>query len=777
MLQRKKKARQGAAEVSRRGALQRYAGRAFLFQWLFISALVLASCVLWTDHVVRAQFEGRRWALPARVYGRPLEAYPGRSLSVEGLVKELDALGYRNVDRLSGPGQYVERRDAVSLVTRGFTFWDAVEPSRRVVARFNGPRLESLESNGGGSALVRIEPLEIARIYPHHNEDRVLVKLGDVPPILVRSLLAIEDKAFYQHFGIDPRGIVRALLENVRARSIRQGGSTLTQQLAKNFYLTRDRTVWRKLNEILIALILESRYSKDEILEAYLNEIYLGQDGAHAIHGFGLASQFYFGLPLSEIKTHQMALLASLARGASLYDPRRHPQRALQRRNRVLAEMIEEHIITPKEGRRLMSTALDVTPKPRFTGSRFPAFMDLVRRQLVRDYQEEDLRSEGLQIFTTLDPQLQLRSERVLATRIAVLEVQRRLAPADLQGAMITTGTDTGEVLALVGGRDPDYAGFNRVLDAKRQVGSIVKPAVYLAAMARPESYNLLTPLSDSPLRLQDRNGKDWVPQNYDKQFHGAVPLHAALANSYNLATVRLGMDLGLVEVRRTLKALGIDEEIPDYPSVLLGTIDLSPLQVAQMYQTLASGGFHIPLRAIREVSTQEGRPLRRYELAIRQAFRPAPIFLINYLLTQVVRSGTARDLGAQLPKAMPVAGKTGTTNELRDSWFAGFDSDRLTVVWLGRDGNQPAGLSGAAGAMRVWSDLMRELPPAPLHPTAPEDIAWCWIDSASGRRTDAGCPNANHYPFIAPHAPNDYQPCHDATEDVRLGTTLGPVR
>ena len=430
---------------------------------------------------------------------------------------------------------------------------------------------------------MRLDPLEVARIYPRHNEDRLLVRRDEIPAGLVRALVAVEDKAYYRHPGVDPFAILRALMENLRAGEVRQGGSTLTQQLVKNFYLNPERTLGRKINEALMALLLELRYSKDEILEAYVNEVYLGQDGPRAIHGFGLAAQFYFGRPLAELSTAQLALLAGMVRGASLYNPRRHPSRALKRRNDVLARMAEQGMLTARDAELLSRAPLGVTARASAVAVRFPAFTEVVRRQLRRIYREEDLENEGLQVFTSLDPIVQGRAEAALSERLTALERGRRMPRGTLQGAVIAIHPENGEILALVGDRRTRYRGFNRALDARRPVGSLIKPAVYLAALSRPERFNAVSSLEDRPFSWVDRHGVKWVPNNYTKETHGTVPLHEALAHSYNLATVRLGMSVGTGEVRRTLARLGIPDDVPDYPSLFLGAIDLSPLEVTQM--------------------------------------------------------------------------------------------------------------------------------------------------------------------------------------------------
>lgn len=731
----------------------------YLIHIIIILTIGLAGWVVWLDYNVQAKFAGARWALPARVYARPLELYAGIKLRRSDLLTELDSLGYQSVPTLTGPGQYQASATSVNFITRGFAFWDGAEPSRVLRASFNNQQLTAIsDSQHQTIPLIRVEPQEIAKIYPQHHQDRILVKIREVPKMLIKALVVTEDRSFYQHFGVDPKAIARAVITNIRAGSIRQGGSTLTQQLVKNFFLSHERTAWRKINEAIMALLLEFHYSKDEILEAYLNEIYLGQDNERAIHGFGLAAQFYFGRPLQELAPHHLALLVGLARGASYYDPRRHPDRALQRRNRILATLVSLAALSEADGQRYAKEPLGVTPQPQSL-SRFPAFMDLVHRQLVHDYREEDLRSIGLQIFTSLDPSAQFTAEHALSQRLAGLEKQRGLPADTLEGSVVVTAADTGEVLALVGGRNPHYAGFNRVLDAKRPIGSLVKPAIYLTALADPKQYHMLTPLKDMPIRMKIKNGKSWNPANYDGKPHGWVPMYSALAHSYNLATVDLGMQIGIDRIQKMLHTLGVEETLPEYPSILLGSLDLAPLSVAQMYQTFASGGFYTALKTIREVLTADGKPLKRYGLAVEQVVNSGPVFLLNYMLTKVTSMGTARALATNLPSAMPLAGKTGTTNDLRDSWFVGFGSDRLGVVWVGRDDNQPAGFSGANGAMQVWLDMMRERPPAPISLNAPEGVSWYWINTV-GKRTDQDCVGVTRFPFINVSSVPEYQAC-----------------
>jgi penicillin-binding protein 1B len=723
--------------------------------------LALALFVLYLDHVVRSEFEGKRWALPARVYARPLELFPGEKLSPAQLLAELALLNYRSDNTPPAPGSYRRSGDEFDLLTRAFVFSDGPQPPMDLHLEFRGDHLDAIRDMVSGDAVTqaRLDPLRIGSIYPSHNEDRVLVKLDEAPPALINALVAVEDHKFYTHHGIDPRGIARALKATVSGGAI-QGGSTLTQQLVKNFFLSPERTLRRKFTEILMALLLELHYDKQEILEAYLNEIYLGQDGDRAVHGFGLASQFYFGRPLAQLDVPQAALLVGMVKGPSLYDPRRNPARARERRNLVLAELARQNFISQAQYTAAKDTPLGVASKPPGGNTPYPAFLDLVHRQLRRDYREEDLRSEGLNIFTTLDPQAQAQAERALAARLPTLEKGRGLARDSLEGAVIVTNTQNGEVQAVVGGRDPRYAGFNRALDAQRPIGSLIKPAVYLTALERPARYTLATLLDDSPLVWHERGTDDWTPNNYDKEFHGNVPLRVALANSYNVATARLGLSLGIGQVLDTVRLLGVERELHAYASSLLGANELSPLEVVQMYQTLASGGFQTPPRAIREILTSAGQPLQRYPLSVAQTVDPAPAYLVTTAMQGVVQDGTAKGLAQFLPPALHLAGKTGTTDDLKDSWFAGFSGDRLAVVWVGTDNNRTTHLTGASGAMTIWGDMMSRLDPEPLQPPPPENIERVWIDSPSGLRADSTCDGAVELPFIRGSAPTETAPC-----------------
>ncbi len=732
------------------------------FRLALVLLLLAGAYVVWLDIKVTSQFTGKRWSLPARVYARPLELYAGRELTAQQFADELQALHYRPVNSVQQAGQYSRDRATFHVMTRPFTFWDGEESARNLRVQFSAGRIGQLADRNTGSAvsLARLDPVLVGSFYPAHNEDRVLLKLDEVPVSLTDALIAIEDRGFYRHHGVAPLAILRALWVNLRAGGVVQGGSTLTQQLVKNFFLTSERSLVRKINEAIMALLLELHYDKDEILEAYLNEVYLAQDGQRSIHGFGLASYFYFDRPLAELRVDQYALLVGLVKGPSYYNPWRHPERARDRRNLVLGVMADLGLISEQEAARARTQRLGVGSAGRKAINTFPAFLDLVRRQLQSDYRDEDITSEGLRIFTTLDPQVQWELESALAGRLKELEAGLGMESGKLEGAAVVTSVQGGEVLALAGGRNPGFAGFNRALDAYRQVGSLIKPAVYLTALEQPERYTLATLLDDSPLTWTARNGDVWEPSNYDRENHGQVPLYQALAHSYNISTARLGLELGVDTVISTLRRLGVEQKLNPYPSLLLGATEMSPFQVTRLYQTYASGGFVTPLRAITAVLAADKSPLQRYPLNVRAAIEPDHAQLLTTAMMYAVRQGTGQAIYHVLPHERSVAGKTGTTDELRDSWFAAYTGERLGVVWIGRDDNLPTGLTGSTGALRVWRDLFAQFSDTTAIHATGEGIEYHWIDPATGLLADSACLDAVQLPFIRGSQPRRFAPC-----------------
>ncbi len=725
-----------------------------------LSAFVFFSYLGYLDYNVRKQFAGKRWAIPARVYASPVEIYKNYPLDLKTFESLLSQLNYRRDYHLATPASYYRKNNSIYLRTRSFHFWDKRQDSLKLKLSFAGKqvnRIVDLETSGQ-LAIFRMDPVQIGSFYPSRKEDRILIRLEQAPDYLIQGLLSTEDRDFYQHHGISFKAIARAMWANLKAGSVVQGGSTITQQLVKNFYLTSERSLWRKFNEALMALILEYRFEKDDILEAYLNEIYLGQDGASSVHGFGLASEFYFGQPLEHLSLDQIATLVALVRGPSYYDPRRYPERCVKRRNLVLEEMHKQGYITKRQLIENKKKKLSVVSRVHRSANRYPAFMELVKRQLRQEYREDDLTSEGLRIFTTLDTQVQNTLEKAVSIKLTQLEKRPRVSK--LEAAAIVTRRDSGEIVALAGSRHASSAGFNRALDAVRPIGSLMKPVVYLTALEYPDKYTLTTKISDSRITVKGPKGKNWTPKNYDNIEHGDVPLHTALSHSYNLATVHVGIDIGIARIAKTLRHLGVSRQVDLFPSLLLGATPLTPLEVTQMYQTFAGDGFATPLRSIRAVISADGERLQNYPFTIRQTVDPAATYLTNTVLQEVMTEGTGRSAYLYMKKDLGLAGKTGTTNKLRDSWFAGFSGDFLSVVWVGRDDNKPAGLTGASGALQVWIRLMRQIARQPVNLIPPENIVFKWVDEKTGLLASETCPGAKQYPYIKGSEPVESAEC-----------------
>lgn len=729
--------------------------------WLFWAALIVLSVGIvyaaYLDRQIVSRFESRRWSLPAQVYARPLELAIAEPVGQKRVIRELERIGYRLSEDLRLPGNYRQEGNGnLAIHVRAQSFWDGPQPARRIRLGFDASGINRLDALDGEPAppLLRLDPELMGSLYGTDGEDRVLLRLAEVPKPLLLGLLAVEDRHFSRHPGIDPAAVLRAAWVNLRAGRVVQGGSTLTQQLVKNLFLDNERTFRRKFDEALMALLLEWHYDKAEILETYLNEVYLGQQGGRAIHGFGLASMYYFGKPLGELEIQELALLVGMVKGPAYYHPLRQPERARARRNTVLGLYAQAGLLDEVALRTAQARPLGVRANLQRSGD-YGAALGLVRNHLLRDYPAEDLTAEGLRIYTTIDPEAQAQARQSLKRHLARLAQKDR---KELQGAVVVSEVLTGEIHAVIGGLDDASGGLNRAMAARRQIGSLVKPAVYLAAL-ESGAYTLVSPLQDEPVAVKVPGGSIWRPQNASRQFHGKEPLFQALAQSHNAATVHLGLAVGLPQVVKTLQSLGVEADIPRVPALLLGALELSPIEVAQMYQTLAGNGLYTPLRVIREVTSPAGTPLRRYPLSMRPAVSSQDAYLLHAGLRQVVVRGTAR-VAASLPATWEAAGKTGTTDDQRDAWFAGYAGDQLAVIWVGRDDNAPIGLSGASGALPVWLDVMRTLGVREIPRLPPDGVDLRWVDASSGRAAGPECPGAIQLPFREGTAPTDPLPC-----------------
>jgi penicillin-binding protein 1B len=701
-------------------------------------AAVLLFVGIYLDSVVKDRFDGQLFDLPTVVYARILHLSPGENITIKEMRNELDVLNYRKVSQPRYPGEYSSSSTRIELIRRPFEFADGPEPDRHVMLHFSNSglkRIQSLESKGD-LGYLRIEPKMLGMLEKDQNEQRLFLRRDQFPEILVDALLATEDRDFYQHDGVSPLAIGRALVANIKAGRTVQGGSTLTQQLAKNLFLTRDKTLWRKVREAYIALILDYRYSKDRILEAYLNEVYLGQSGGDAIHGFALASRYYFGQPIQELRIDQLAMLVGMVKGPSYYNPIRYPERTKTRRDLVLRLLMQQEMLTAQQYEQAVNRPLDTQSHPRIA-SRQPAYFQQLNIELKEKVGDNFKAETGLRLFTSLDPVSQSKLEQAIAKKVP--ELAKR-AGKDLEAAAVAVDRHSGEIRAMVGGKRVGYEGFNRALNASRPIGSLVKPAIYLTALEQPEKYNLATTLHDTPLSLKGSKGTVWSPRNFDRKFRGDVPLYLALAKSLNVPTVRLGMQLGIPEVSDTLERLGVDKsEIRPVPSMFLGSFSLTPFEVAQMYQTVTNSGKRAKLSALRSVIDMDGNVIYQSLPRSTQAVDQQAAWLTTYAMKQGVAQGTGRFLQSQFAWAA-LAGKTGTSNDSRDSWFVGIDGREVTTVWLGRDDNKSTKLTGSSGALRVYAEYLKQRIPERLELPWPNEVTTLGFQKAKNGALEMNC-------------------------------------
>ena len=688
--------------------------RYLLIRVVIVLSVAFIGLVAYLDIDIRRQFEGDKWALPAHVYTRPMELYIGQEFNLQLVQSELHELGYTQRAQTEQVGDYSLKPNSLEIYQREFRFWDGLRAQQKIRLSIQQGRIQDIgiikdKQQIQSTEIIRLEPRLFGSASSNSHEDRSLLKLADVPQPLIDALIAIEDRQFYSHFGINPFGIARALVRNIRAGRVVQGGSTLTQQLVKNYYLNSEQTYRRKFIEIIMAVLLELHYSKDEILQAYLNEVYFSQAGNRAIHGFALASQYFYARPLQELQLSELALLVGINNGPSRYNPVQHPQRAKKRRDLVLLTMLKQSLIDQAQYEQALAQDLNISPSTALLS--YPSFMGFVRKKLQNNYEQDDLLSDGLQIHTTLNPRIQQTLEQVATQQLRKLESAKNIPAGKLQIAAVVVRTDNGEVAAMLGDRQSSFSGYNRALNARRPVGSLLKPFVYLSALESPTNYSLASVIADTNITVSQAGSPDWQPRNYDNLQHGDVTLIDALVRSYNLATVRLGMQVGIKQVADTIRRAGYKRDFQELPSILLGALPMSVMDVAQIYLTLAADGFKTPIKGIRAVLSNQHEPLARYPLAIEQAIEPNFNLLINYALQEVVRTGTARKVLRDFTYDYGLAGKTGTTDNYRDSWFAGYSGNYLMVVWIGRDDNQPTGLTGASGAAKIWATTMRKMP------------------------------------------------------------------
>ncbi|MCP3983203.1 MAG: PBP1A family penicillin-binding protein [bacterium] len=710
------------------------------------------------DRTVVARFEGRLFRVPSRVLSAPTILYPGLDWKRVGLRGTLERLGYREIGRdASIPvGRFHWGARGVRLHRRSFDHPSRAEPARLVKVRFAGSTIEELRDARTGRELgaLFLEPELVGAYYGPDHEQRDLVHAGDVPQHLIEAVLAVEDQRFYRHPGIDVRRIAGALVANLRAGGITQGGSTLTQQLVKNFFLTPARSYERKAQEAVMALLLEARYDKPAILEAYLNEIYLGQRGSTAIHGVGEASRLYFGKSVRHLELHESALIAAIIQSPNGLSPHRQVEGATRRRDLVLRLMLNQGRIEGGAYQLAVSRPLKVamvTPEPR--EARF--FLDALRRQLPEFYGANTLTTEGLEIYSSLDLRLQRAATQAVREGLAELEKNHPAltsGPDELQACLVALRPQTGEVVAMVGGRSYADSQFDRCTQARRPAGSVFKPFVYVAALepvGGAPHITLASQLSDAPLSVPTISGP-WEPQNFDRKFHGTVPVRTAIERSFNVAAARLGQEVGVARISEVAHRLGIESPLPSVPSLAIGAADVSPLEMARAYATLANRGVRPEIRTFEDVVDPRGGTVERQEIRFERVLDAGTAFLATSLMQGVVDRGTARALRRAGIKG-PVAGKTGTSDDEHDGWFVGFTPELVVAVWVGFDQPKSMGLASSRVAVPIWARFVREATGGTIRGrfVPPGDVTRIDVDPQSGARALNGCPQREPEYFL----------------------------
>lgn len=681
---------------------------------LFCLAVLGAIVYCWhLSDKVNERFSSRRWSIPSKVFSDTVLLFPGQRLNPTLFQEKLKRTGYREVSkRPARKGEMQISAKALRLFLNDLkTPWNNRE-GFPVDIEVDGNAIASImrQDNKMSLPLLEIEPEEIMLFFGMERERRQLVSMNQIPEHVIHAVLAAEDGRFFQHRGVDPRAILRALLANLRHGGIQQGGSTITQQLAKNYFLTPDRNLKRKFQEVLLAFTMEWMYAKKEILEIYLNEIYLGQKGSVAINGIGEAAYFYFGKSVNDLSVSEAATIAGLIKAPNHYSPYVDKKACRSRRNSVLASMQRLGWLSDENLDAQIKTPVEPVGYTVF-GKKAPYFIDYITQQLRVLYEQEDLSTLGLSIYTTLDTQVQIAAEDALTRGLHRLEkkipaLKRKSSDRNLQGAVVVMQPKTGHILAMVGGRNYSESQFNRITQARRQPGSAFKPFVVAAGLDTFTPISMLTNKSKSYLV----DGKTWRPKNFETDKNDQVTVRKAIENSYNLAVVDMAMQIGLEKIIDNARQFGFSTTLRPYPSLALGAFEVIPMELARAYCAFAAGGIMPFPSALKAVSDENDKPLEQRHMKIERLIPPEKAYIINSLLRGVVDNGTGRSLRDRGIN-WPVAGKTGTTNSYRDAWFIGYTPDILALVWVGFDKGDSVKSTGAAAALPIWADLMHAIP------------------------------------------------------------------
>ncbi len=706
---------------------------------------------------------GDAWEIPSILYGRPTEVRTGNPLGNLRFHERLRRLSYKKVaGKPSKPGTYSEEPGRIRIYTRDYRIGENPHNGGPAVLEVGDGRVTSIVSLAGVTLdAIHLEPEEIGRIMGPKMESRRPVPLSDIPLSMQNAVIASEDARFYSHIGIDFVGILRAVVANLRERRFAQGGSTITQQLAKNFFLSPKKTIGRKLREAELALVLERRYTKKQILEMYLNKIYFGQEGSLGIHGIEEAAEFYFSKAAGELSLEESALLAGIIRSPNRYSPLRFPDAAKERRNTVLARMHQLGMIGTDAFRK--ATAAPVRTRPRSAPARRAQyFVDYIQRITENDLGGEELYRTGYRFYTTLDPVQQAAAEDAVSRGLAEIGKAPARDGEPLQAALVAVDPATGQMTAMVGGRSYGASQFNRAADAKRQPGSAFKPFVVLAAFSQTAkgsgTMTLSTTVSGAPVTFPTKEGP-YTPSNFEGKQYGDITVRRMMEDSVNTATVRLADAVGLNEVARTARAAGITSPLAPVPSMALGTFEVTPAELAYAYATIASRGIRFDPFPLFLVTAADGDILTAKKVRWERTIDPRAAYLAGYALEGVLERGTAKT-AREMGIFFPASGKTGTTDGNRDSWFVGYTPDVVCAVWVGHDSGAGTGLTGAGGALRIWARFLRALYPdsGPVALAPPEGVETVEIDPESGQLATSACPQAFREAYIAGTAPKD--PC-----------------
>ena len=745
---------------------------------LFLAAVSFVAVYIHFARVIDARLAGPVFQATSHVFGAPRQVGLGEKLTLSELATYLRRAGYTEselplADLPDTLGRFKISGHSIEIRPGSNSFFSRHNALRVEIVGNEVSRILSLD-DGSWREVAEVEPALITNLFDQRREKRRLVRFADLPKVLVDAVLTAEDRRFFEHAGIDFIGIARAALVDIRRGEKAQGGSTITMQVARNFFLTPSRTWRRKLAEILIAIQLEQRFTKEEIFELYANQVYLGNRGSFSLNGFGEAAQVYFNKDVKQLSLPEAAYLAAIIRGPNLFSPQRYPERAAGARNNLIEAMAEHGVVSRAEADAARRTPLEVA-RGSVGASDAPYFVDMVKDRLLDRYSESDLISQSYRIYTTLD--LDLQRAAAEAVRLGMAEMDKQVAARYRRGkargeevppvqvALVALDPKTGEIKALIGGRDYGQSQLNRAV-ARRQPGSVFKPFVYAAAFSngvegRQPMVTPTTEVLDSPTTFTFE-GQEYTPNNYGDQFHGVVSLRTALALSLNVATVGLAEMIGYDRVVDISQRVGFGNHIKATPAVALGAYELTPVEVAAGYTAFANGGARTDPLFITQVTTPDGKLLERNPPQTHPALDPRVAFLMTNMMEDVLNRGTGVVVRARGFSA-PAAGKTGTSH---DGWFAGYTSNLLCVVWVGYDDNRELGLSGAASAAPIWAEFMKRavelVPYRGVQPfVAPEGIVMATVDPESGELATALCSTSLQEAFVAGTEPTSYCVLH----------------